>query len=485
MVTRAESFNVANSATLSGDLGWVEYVGTGWETSSSMAAQLGTGRAVARCTALMDSDDQAVDAVINNLVRGTSTSVDCGPVARQPDASTQTYYAALLRQDALGYTLILRKTVGGTDTDLQTPVTVTPTFPCTVRLEVQGSTQRAYLNGTLLLSATDTSIPTGPAFGLRGFRSIASGTVQVDSMSARDMLATGAVTLSAPGALSAGGTAVRAVAAALVAPATLTVDATRDAPGAAQLGAPASLSVDGTRTASAATQLTAPAALAAGGTRDTTATVPLAAPAALAVSPTRATAGTVTLAAPGALLAAPAGGGATASGAASLTAPAALTVSGTRTTSGSAALAAPAALTVDGTRSSAAAVTLTAPAQLLAGALRTALVAVGLPAPASLTAGATRTSTSTILLAAPAAVSAAAGRSSSATVQLAAPASLTAGPSSSLAPAWHLTIRATLRARTRTAQLVRSAAGTVRASLRRTDLQPTRDLHATLSRRSP
>lgn len=190
MATFNETFTAANNATLTGDLTWSEYVGTAWETSTNRAQHLNTsGRAVAvASSATMASDDYRVTATVPvALALGSSTSVEVGVCARQPDLTTQTYYNVALRLDATSTTLVLRKTVAGTDTTLVAAVTVTPSYPCTIAIEVQGNNQRAYLNDVLQSSATDTELPTGRRFAIRSFRQINSGTATLDSLTAADL----------------------------------------------------------------------------------------------------------------------------------------------------------------------------------------------------------------------------------------------------------------------------------------------------------
>ncbi|RWR06004.1 hypothetical protein [Paenirhodobacter populi] len=63
--------------------------------------------------------------------------------------------------------LTVSKTVGGTSTVLYTSEDAIPVGTATVRLEAQGSTLRAYLNGVLATTLTDTDIAAAGKIGVR------------------------------------------------------------------------------------------------------------------------------------------------------------------------------------------------------------------------------------------------------------------------------------------------------------------------------
>jgi hypothetical protein len=82
-----------------------------------------------------------------------------GVMARHVDASN--YYYLALRN---GNTLVLRKLVNGSVTTLTTTtLTVAPGIWYALRLDAVGTRLRAYVNGTFLLEASDSSHPVGNA----------------------------------------------------------------------------------------------------------------------------------------------------------------------------------------------------------------------------------------------------------------------------------------------------------------------------------
>lgn len=105
--------------------------------------------------------DQVISARIKILsFNGSSSSYYAGLCGRLADASN--YYCAALRSDGK---LAVRADIAGSSNTLGNSVTVSPVIApgtfYTVKLEIIGSTISVYLNGALVDTVTDASIPAG------------------------------------------------------------------------------------------------------------------------------------------------------------------------------------------------------------------------------------------------------------------------------------------------------------------------------------
>lgn len=112
----------------------------------------------ASAVTVVNANDQIVQtrATLNSFASGTGSRW-FGVMARYVDAANY-YYVTVRREN----TISLRKMVNGTITILDTaPFTVTPGSTYTLRLEAIGSSLRAYVNGTLLVEASDTTHKSG------------------------------------------------------------------------------------------------------------------------------------------------------------------------------------------------------------------------------------------------------------------------------------------------------------------------------------
>jgi hypothetical protein len=145
--------------------------GTGqWQLSSGAYAQNSTA-GDARAVIGTPTDDQVVEAVVRPVSYAAPSGSQerwSGILARYRD--TQNYYYLSLRS---GHTLSLRKVVNGAITPLASAaMTVTPGTRYRLRLETVGNQLRAYVNGNLVLQATDGALASG-AGGLVTFKAAA------------------------------------------------------------------------------------------------------------------------------------------------------------------------------------------------------------------------------------------------------------------------------------------------------------------------
>jgi hypothetical protein len=112
----------------------------------------------ARAVSLFSADDQVVQTRVklNSFGSGTGTRW-FGVMARYVDAKNY-YYVTMRREN----TISLRRMVNGVIQELDSaPFTVSAGSSYNLRLEAVGSSLRAYVNGNLLLEASDTTHKTG------------------------------------------------------------------------------------------------------------------------------------------------------------------------------------------------------------------------------------------------------------------------------------------------------------------------------------
>ena len=155
MATRTDTFDRANSSNLGAD--WAEDSGD-WSITSNNVANGTSGNTYRKLRwvgAAMDSANYSVEVV----ARSGNISNGIGPAVRMAASSTVTYYGYIIFGGDAAY--LVEITAGG-EAILDTGSAITASTNYTLRLEVDGSTIRGYLNGVLDVSATDTSLASGP-----------------------------------------------------------------------------------------------------------------------------------------------------------------------------------------------------------------------------------------------------------------------------------------------------------------------------------
>ena len=163
-----DDFNRADASTLGGD----------WKNRSA-AFTINTNRAMGPtggqiCWALANTQASSDDYYVEAVIAAGSTAVARGVTARN-DGVTSAHY--LWSYSGSGF--ILYRTANGTSyTQLGSTYTAAPSQPITLRLEVEGTSIRGYVDGTLLASATDATYQTGRYAGMR---KAGSGLLYVDS----------------------------------------------------------------------------------------------------------------------------------------------------------------------------------------------------------------------------------------------------------------------------------------------------------------
>ena len=154
MATRTDTFDRANSSNLGAD--WAEDSGD-WTITSNNVLNGTTGNTYRKLRwvgAAMDSANYYVEVV----ARSGSSGTGIGPAVRLAASSTVTYYGYVIFGGDAAY--LVEITAGG-ETILDTGSAITASTNYTLRLEVDGSTIRGYLNGVLDVEATDTSLASG------------------------------------------------------------------------------------------------------------------------------------------------------------------------------------------------------------------------------------------------------------------------------------------------------------------------------------
>lgn len=138
-----------------------------------------------------DTDLSGTDqsSEIKAYFSGTSVSAGLGPMCRKDSSATLTFYLLWLTWSGTSWVVTMYKVVGGTFTGLGTTnVAVTFSSGDTVKLTVNGTTLTGYINGTEVISRTDSAITTGLRTGARGYDT-ASQAPEIDDFAAADLSA--------------------------------------------------------------------------------------------------------------------------------------------------------------------------------------------------------------------------------------------------------------------------------------------------------
>jgi hypothetical protein len=227
MTVLTDTFTRANADALGGS--WTEVTGdTDINTNAARTGNIGISD-LARLELDLASDDHSVQASIRASEVG---SAGFGGVLARFHVTDQTFYEA--RAQFQADTIRLNKVVAGAVTQLGSDAAVAfdAAVDYLVRIEVNGSDIRVYVDGSLKISVTDTTITGNTRTGIRGSK-FGSGYIQWDNFEAADIVP---ATMAAPlGALTATITATVEHPAMMAAPlgaltATMTATVTGSAP---------------------------------------------------------------------------------------------------------------------------------------------------------------------------------------------------------------------------------------------------------------
>ena len=161
---------------------WVEVVGN-WSITANQATQGGLDRDIARHTGALSTDDMTYQV----------TAVAYNPTNGQIGATCRNSTDAAPNQDQYqAFTLVgfinAHKIVNGTQTDIGSNTAISESAPDDIKCSADGSTIRAYFNGTDITGGTDTAI-TGNLFA--GMMARRSGDI-IDDFTASDIVAAAA-----------------------------------------------------------------------------------------------------------------------------------------------------------------------------------------------------------------------------------------------------------------------------------------------------
>lgn len=150
--TISDNFNRANEALDTGGV-WVEVSPTDWTvTSNQVVYGSATATALARHATALSSDDHKASVSVTAI--GASGLV--GAAARSSTDAAPNHDTYIV---GLGATsVIFRKIVNGSATDLDTSKSVTPSVPDTIEIECNNSTMISRFNGVQQHNFTDTSL---------------------------------------------------------------------------------------------------------------------------------------------------------------------------------------------------------------------------------------------------------------------------------------------------------------------------------------
>lgn len=184
----SETWSTADNASLTSDLTWTEFVGTGLDLFSNRCRISGAGGSgQARAEHDLDTDDQRVSMQLDTFgyVGG---SLALGVIGRKDGSSTETYYYYGCQDNSFGAYRRLEKFVAGAGTVLGTDETVAYSGSENLKLEVNDSTIRGLRNAAASVGpVTDTAITGNVRAGVLGYSDNASNSATGDNWSAADL----------------------------------------------------------------------------------------------------------------------------------------------------------------------------------------------------------------------------------------------------------------------------------------------------------
>jgi hypothetical protein len=174
----SETFDQADSTTIGPLLSWTKVAGS-WRTVSNKVGAIAGGWNVLRADSDLSSADHYSQATITNAAIQYA-----GPACRIPSSGAVTMY-----QCSTDFSIYIFKLVSGSQTNLGS-ASQALTLNDVYKIEANGSTIKAYVNGTQKVSVTDTSITGNVRCGLGQF---GTGDSTLDTFTAADLAAAGIV----------------------------------------------------------------------------------------------------------------------------------------------------------------------------------------------------------------------------------------------------------------------------------------------------
>lgn len=161
MTARSDTFDRADSTSLGSD--WAEDSGN-WAIVSNNVSNGTTGNVYRKLRwvgAALDSNDYSVAGTY----RSGSSSLGIGPAARCVASATVSYYALIIFGGDAAYLVYIN---AGAETVLDSGSAITASTNYELRIEVEGTTIRGYVNGVLDLEATHSALSSGSP-GIAGY----------------------------------------------------------------------------------------------------------------------------------------------------------------------------------------------------------------------------------------------------------------------------------------------------------------------------
>lgn len=185
-----ETWNAADSGSLTADLTWSEAIGTGWQIVSNQARMVGNagyGMAIAQHDT--DTDDQRVTASLVTFTRDAAGQVNAALAGRIADADTGTFYQIIASVSPSWSTKALEKYVSGAGTSLGSVSSASFSLPEAMRLTMDGSSIGGAIGSSTFGPVTDTAISGQTRGGIVGYTTHASNLIALDNFELRDVTA--------------------------------------------------------------------------------------------------------------------------------------------------------------------------------------------------------------------------------------------------------------------------------------------------------
>lgn len=195
-----ETWSTADNASLTSDLTWTEYLGTGLALVSNRCQVAGVvSQGEARAEHALDTDDLLVRMTLNAWTH-PGGSLALGVLGRKDTSATQTHYSYTCQENVAGGSYHrLAKWISTAETTLGSDDPTDFAAGELLELSIIGSSITGVRNGTISVGpVTDTAIASGRYAGVRGYSDHASGVANGDNWSAQDFVPRPLVTVMSP-----------------------------------------------------------------------------------------------------------------------------------------------------------------------------------------------------------------------------------------------------------------------------------------------
>jgi hypothetical protein len=197
--TYTETWSTGDSGSLTSDLTWTEYLGTGLALVSNRCQIAGVvSQGEARAEHALDTDDMLVRMTLNTWTY-TGGSMALGVLGRKDASATQERYSYTCQDNGAGSYHRLAKVVSAVETVLGSDDATDFAANEVLELSIIGSAISGARNGPVTIGpVTDTAIASGRYAGVRGYSDSASNVANGDDWSARDFVSRPLATVMCP-----------------------------------------------------------------------------------------------------------------------------------------------------------------------------------------------------------------------------------------------------------------------------------------------